>query len=830
MSSDMSEDNERCKSLIVRSVPFSGVRSAPVCVNSHNLTREISVEEDARLSRQVPVDPDRIEEIFWMLFNASPFANASEQDRARIVLCRLLLGPVSVPCFCEEWDVDEYMARCDYQCNGPVLYVHRERCRCDAVSNTVDGRSFRFSVMHGHGASHVFRGLLSLSEWNEHLPSVFCKCTTFKSDRYVMAVLPEHYSIFLVHYPYILRHICRFLTVPEIDDCTNAMISHLGQHLAVRINTHYRILFGNLNRPRASSLAAEANKKMFLMELQRLWLSVNYSNDVTRDFFEAILGLFHCDYGSVLSALRISGDVSPSLSSFSISQFKKQVLYFELDVQYGKSKKGVGENGFVYRRLSVTFSRADVIWRNMFVIYYSSSLDRSVGRRVFGNVKLLQGPRDPDRRKDKIDVNARRYVCIVNRLAMTHYRERDGVYRRSRQRYKTLFDFSGPDLLRRYRSGFMCLGHDGRRKQENRSVLGGMEFSEITTVTVGEITVNAFNTNRVINLKASLCSRDRSGLGRSPRNMTHSFVMYKHTFKEPPCTVSTFVSNDAAHTNSLNVNIRGSYLEFLYALSVYRLYVDIENFFLPASVCNSNSSLDIHGLEDQSVIRSGRNKVYWTTNFPCMISTTDSINVGWFKAATAIIPKVSGVALENILLKEVAHIRSMDNVKIDHGLHNMFTLMETRNAYQVPFLSKQFVLFLRAALINVCGCEQRELIDGFMLQIIKDGLFDYHKDIAAHTKIKHTCALVGTRLANNVPKIIVKNKKIKLDNPGRNANILTLCKQMEPARVDPVRLKVLADILRTSAEVSSNERTKQVIGETECRLRTAAKRCGAYKV
>lgn len=801
-------------SLIVRSRSATRVRSAPVYVNSCNLTKEISVDEDARLSQAIVVDEDHVDGIFRTLLSAAPESAVTDEDRARVVLCRLLLGPVAVPCYCDDWDVDEYMTRCAYQCRGPVLYVHRGRCRCG-----VDYRPLMFTVMHDHYSTHVFRGLLSLAEWNTQLSSVFCRCTVFRSDRYVMAVLPKQQSIYIDYYPYFLGHLARFLTVPEMDDCVNAMTVHLGPQIAARVNVHYKMLFGATARPRSASTASRANYDLFLLELQKLRLNVNYHNDVTRDFFECVFSAFHRDTGNVMLALRSPGKVPLTLKDFSLSTFKQQVLYFDLTVKYQKNKRDLGRNGLVFQKTVMTFREDDVLWRNLFFVYYVWS-PRAAGVVDETRCERPVAATDRDRREGSEHVPARRYVRIVERLTLVRFRQRE---RNRDVRGKRCFDFRPAGIVARYRAvaASRDVAGEGEYGTHLRSVVGGREFSEMTAVSFNRLAVNAFNTNRVINLKATLSETTRSRLTRVPKNMTHSFVMYKHTFKEPPYTISTFVSNDAVYTNSLNVNIRGSYLEFLYALAVYRLYVNISNFFLPASVCNSNSSLDIHGLEDQSLIRSERSKVYWTTNFPCMISTTDNVNVGWFKAATAIVPKVSGRALESILLKELTYVSSIGDVHIDYGLHRIFTTLETRNCYQIPFLSKQFILFLRIMLLQIHGLEKKLYIDRLLFRAVRDGLFDYHRNTVAHTKIKHTCALVGTRLANNVPKVLVRNKKVKLDYLGRNANLLTLCRHIDYHRVDAARLRLLVDVLDCLERSSSADKTKESIDRARSRLRSA---------
>ncbi|AKG51596.1 UL87 [Papio ursinus cytomegalovirus] len=810
--------------LIVDSVAEPQVVNVPVHVNSYNLTQELSSVEDARFCQTRPVDAERVRAVFGALYRSASPHMREESDRIKLILGRLLLGPVAVPCYCDEWEANDYMVESPQFCAGPLLYVHR-RCHCPNA-----GRSLAFTVMEGHIATHVFRGLLSLTEWNQHLLDMFCPCgTVSRRDRYSMACLPRHLTLYISDYPYFMVEIGRVLTVSEVDDYVNLMTNYLGDAVTPRLQVHYKLLFGVNVRPLAP-LALSSTCEFFLLELQKMWLAVEYHNEVTADFFGRVFTELHRDRGRVMMALRVPDQTVCHLNHFALGRFKRQVLYFKLSIIYGKYKAGVARNTLCYRRLSLTFGDNDTVWRNMFYVYYEIGRGEPMSRsrqppqitpppRWASGACLVAARVPPSvaaaaNRRDSTGDRLKRYVCIISRLMFVRYGQ---LWRREKQ--QSAFDFTGHTLRQ------AALEHH-RQKQlsaqryaaSRRKFIGGMEFSEITGVSLDRVAVNAFNTNRVINMKAALSGRVGCRVNRLPKNMTHSFVMYKHTFKEPACTVSTFVSNDAVYTNSLNVNIRGSYPEFLYSLGVYRLHVNIDHFFLPAVVCNSNSSLDVHGLEDQTVIRSERSKVYWTTNFPCMISHTNNVNVGWFKAATAIVPRVSGSDLENILLQELSCIKSMRDVCIDYGLHRVFTKMELRNSYQIPFLSKQLILFIRACLLKLHGPDKRLYLDRLVFEAVQRGVFDYSKNITAHTKIKHTCALIGSRLANNVPKILARNKKIKLDHLGRNANVLTVCRHLEVNKISRARLKVLVDVLSTLQALSETAHTRNVIRHTLLRL------------
>ncbi|AKT72646.1 protein UL87 [Cynomolgus macaque cytomegalovirus strain Mauritius] len=824
--------------LIVESTAEPQVVNVPVHVNSYNLTQELSSVEDARFCQTQPVDAERVRGVFGALYRAAAPHLREESDRIKLILGRLLLGPVAVPCYCDEWEANEYMVDAPQFCGGPLLYVHR-RCHCPIV-----GRALAFTVMEGHIATHVFRGLLSLSEWNQHLPDMFCPCGSLdRRDRYSMACLPRDLTLYINDYPYFMMEIGRVLTVSEVDDYVSLMINYLGEAVTPRLQVHYKLLFGVNVRP-VAPLALISTCEFFVLELQKMWLGVEYHNEVTADFFGRVFSQLHRDRGRVMMALRLPEQTVCHLSHFTLGRFKRQVLYFKLSITYGKYKAGVAKNVLCYRRLSLAFGEHDTVWRNLFYVYYeigrlgtvnNSSESRSSPPPPPSSTRPVNHSQPPPARwssassrgpattagvtthRDSSGDRLKRYVCIISRLMFVRYGQ---TYRR--EKHDHVFDFTGRTLRE-------AAQQQRRQKQlaaqrhatSRRKFIGGMEFSEITGVSLDRIAVNAFNTNRVINMKAALSGRVGCRVNRLPKNMTHTFVMYKHTFKEPACTVSTFVSNDAVYTNSLNVNIRGSYPEFLYSLGVYRLHVNIDHFFLPAVVCNSNSSLDVHGLEDQTVIRSERSKVYWTTNFPCMISHTNNVNVGWFKAATAIVPRVSGCDLEAILLQELSCIKNMRDVCIDYGLHRVFTKMELRNSYQIPFLSKQLILFIRACLLKLHGRDKRLYLDRLVFEAVQRGVFDYSKNITAHTKIKHTCALIGSRLANNVPKILTRNKKIKLDHLGRNANVVTVCRHLEANKISRARLKVLVDVLATLQGLSETTHTQNVIRQTLLRL------CGA---
>ena len=707
------------ETLIVKSYTVNHcAKNVPVFINSYDLTAEVAKNEDVRLARQVQISLEKIDEVIESIFSASGPSVENVKDQAKFALCRLLLGPVSIPCYCEEWDVNFYLTKCSYNCEGPVLYIYKNASQCCEST-------YRFSIMTNYHSTHIFRGLLSLQEWNSHLSNILCTCSNVTGDKYTATIFPNNASIYLEYYPYFLCYLCKHLSIIDIEQCTNELIAFLGPKTSQRIIIHYKLLFGFRSKP--MNFTVSLLEQVFTLEIQKLYYSVSKHNSTTADFFNVITAKFAEDKYFVLRTFKLSAQITPGIQSFCSLKFKLQTLYLNLKIM--KNTKLSISNSFYHGKTLYTLDEKQLVWRNLLLIYY--------GYNLKDNVKQTQ----------EESLLSMHYIRILERLSLKSFREINQQFR-----------FEIPSY----------------QEKTLQFIPGGNDFAEITSVTHGETTVNAFNTNRVMNVKAALSGEIHCVLHRIPKSMTHSFVMYKRTFKEPSLTVSTFISNDDFTTSSLNINIRGPYCDFLYALGVYRLHVNIQDFFLPAFVCNSNNSMDLHGLENQGIVRKRKKKVYWITNFPCMISNSEKVNVGWFKAGTGIIPKVSGTDLKNVLLKELISIGEIPNITFDMDLHALLTLLEKRNMHQVPFLIKQFFMFLRLGLLVGYGRKQERKVHHIMLFLIQKGFFDFSKNSVANSKIKHACALVGSRLANNVPKILSKQKKMKLDHLGRNANALTV--------------------------------------------------------
>lgn len=722
------------KTLIVDSTNY--VRSMPVFIETHDLTYEISRDEDMRFSKDVPIMISDIDNLIKIVFAATD-PSLNNKDRAKLTLYRLLLGPVTVPCYCEDWEVNNYMTQCGYFCKGTMLYVYQSKCNCPNSMHT-----YKYNLMNHHHTTHVFRGLLSFAEWNSHIPSLFCSCVPNNQDKYAALILPNDKQIFLKYYPFFLCFLINYISIVEIEQSTNDLIVFLGPQVSTRIITHFKILFGFRSRPSVGFLDIEILEKFFILEIQKLWLYINKHNKITEDFFSKVFERFYFDKTKSIQILTLSEKQTPTLTRLCLSIFKKQILYLGVSISIKKSKKDSSINSFVFGKYLIIFNQ--LIWRNLFLIYNSCTTHPNY---YYKECEGLE------------------YFKIISRLSYKFYR----------QQHKNEFNFKSVKTHSKTESCFP----------------GGIDFNEMITVKCRNRSLNAFNTNKVINVKATLSESSNYNLHKIPKNMTHSFVMYKHTFKEPAFTISTFVSNDNIDINSLNINIRGPYSDFLYTLSVYKLHVNIKDLFLPVFICNSNNSMDLQALENQDIIRA-RNKVYWIPNFPCMISTSNKINVGWFKAATAIVPKVSGLQLQEVMSKELFNICNTTDLYFDQDLHNLLIFIEKRNFHQIPFLIKQFLLFLRLCLLIRYP---ENSVHKFLLKLISNGFFDYNKNSIANTKIKHACALVGTRIANNIPKILSKHKKLKIDHLGRNANTLTVIKYIILNGVKKKNHRILFKIL-----------------------------------
>lgn len=318
--------------------------------------------------------------------------------------------------------------------------------------------------------------------------------------------------------------------------------------------------------------------------------------------------------------------------------------------------------------------------------------------------------------------------------------------------------------------------------------------------------ITIFNTNMVINTRISTSftddgrARPESG-ARPPRyfsildipKITNNFVVKKFSMKEPSFTISIFYSDDMRSGAAININICGDLMLFLFAACALKCFLPIRHVSL-ANVSNWNSTYDLHGLENQELVRQGRKDLFWTTNFPSAVSSRDGFNISWFKAATATVSKIYGDKLVSQVKEETLPILNNSAAQLNYIKNGLFTSLEKRNYTQIQTLHKRFLesLFECTSFLGLNCRSIKKLGDS--------GAFDYSKRIISHSKNKHECALVGYRKCNLIPKILTDNKKVRLDELGRNANFITFMSRSKSNFPSANRKRVFKHVIRRLAQ------------------------------
>lgn len=315
-------------------------------------------------------------------------------------------------------------------------------------------------------------------------------------------------------------------------------------------------------------------------------------------------------------------------------------------------------------------------------------------------------------------------------------------------------------------------------------------FAPIKTVSVSNFKINIFNTNMVINTKITCHKKNvtYSSILDIPR-LTNNFVISKYSVKEPSFTISVFYSEDMCSGAAININISGGLLNFLFAMGNLKCFLPISNIW-PVSISNWNSTLDLHGLENQEIVRSGRQDVFWTTNFPSAVSSKEGFNVSWFKAATATVSKIHGQHLVSQIHNETTPILTNNQAKINIVKNNIFTTLEFRNKSQIQTLHKRFI----ECLFECCSFLRLDVHT--IRRATNLGLFNFSKKIISHSKNKHECAIIGYKICNLIPKVLVFNKKIRMDELGRNANFITFIQRFGMQR-PIVKQRVIRHVIRS---------------------------------
>lgn len=316
------------------------------------------------------------------------------------------------------------------------------------------------------------------------------------------------------------------------------------------------------------------------------------------------------------------------------------------------------------------------------------------------------------------------------------------------------------------------------------------EFSCMRHVCINNFKINIFNTNTVINTKI-VCKKAQphyTNILSIPR-LRNNFVVRKYSVKEPSFTISVFYSDDLSESGAININISGDAMAFLLAMGNLKTFLPVTNIY-PVSVANWNSTLDLQGLENQDMVRNGRNDVFWTTNFPSVVSTKQGFSVSWFKAATATVSKIHGQSLRLQIQNEALPILTDNNSKLNPHKNFLFTCLETRNRHQIQALHKRFL----ECLFECCSYFRLNIKS--LRSLAVGGAFDFLKKTISHTKNKHESALLGYRKCNLIPKVFNVNKKNRLDELGRNANFVTFLPHFGQAR-NEAKKRILRHVFRT---------------------------------
>nr|WOZ69469.1 ORF24 hypothetical protein [Ovine gammaherpesvirus 2] len=299
-------------------------------------------------------------------------------------------------------------------------------------------------------------------------------------------------------------------------------------------------------------------------------------------------------------------------------------------------------------------------------------------------------------------------------------------------------------------------------------------FSPLTHISLNNFKVNVFNTNMVINTNVR-CLQTPQGYSQivNVPKLINNFVIKKYSVKEPAFTISIFYSEDFNLKAAINVNISGDIINFLYAMNTLKCFLPVTDIF-PASMANWNSTFDVHGLENQHLVRSGRRDVFWTTNFPSVVSSSEGYNVSWFKAATATVSKIHGSSLTKQVQQEVRRVIEHRNARLNYAKNQLFATLEHRNGAQVQAAHKRFLECLYEC------CSWTRTNTHALLELAQCGVFDFSKRMIAHSKSKHECALSGYKVCNLIPKVMINHKKTRLDDCGRNANFISCLHRISP--------------------------------------------------
>ncbi|QDQ69232.1 virion UL87 [Colobine gammaherpesvirus 1] len=542
-----------------------------------------------------------------------------------------------------------------------------------------------------------------------------------------------------INYPTMFRLVCRYLQFWDFDQCVQSFVMLLPLHLRTRCQRNYFALLDSLTHLSLSLLPVPSPD----IHLKFLRFNINSFTHTWGDHGE-------------LSTLRLAVAHNTERLPAVLKNLSKQSRHQEINVSDTRLVKFQTTLNQLVPRLHVKIVRKDpgpktykvVVCAPEGTYYIIYPTVPAIYRLVMcmSVAQSLGHSRDhayPGANFLRVDERPRLLAAMLSRI---RYAPKD--------RKENMRGNPGPYTFE----------HQAGMPRTTDSQLTLEMFDPTKHVSLENFKITIFNTNMVINTKMHCYPTHAPSptILNVPR-LTNNFVIRKYSVKEPSFTISVFFSETLCQVTAININISGDLMHFFFAMGTLKCFLPIKHIF-PVSIANWNSTLDLHGLENQSVVRMGRRDVFWTTNFPSVVSSKEGLNVSWFKAATATVSKVYGQQLVNQLQCELLPILTNPQARIDFTKNRIFSLLETRNRSQIQTLHKRFLECL------VESCSFLRLDVSCIRRAVAEGVFDFSKKIISHTKSKHECAILGYKKCNLIPKIYIHGKKSRLDELGRNAN------------------------------------------------------------
>nr|WIV69304.1 hypothetical protein [Bovine gammaherpesvirus 4] len=576
---------------------------------------------------------------------------------------------------------------------------------------------------------------------NSYLPVIYTgECTDMHLPNYGLRIHALYCSLFMqscIHYPSMFKLICRYLSMVKFQECYSTFMETLkDMHVQNTCQRNYFKLVTHIMCPNITALpqARGTQQLMFyrfnLLNFLNDWIPNRHLVHIRQTIISNVqkypnVFFYVCSQrahekirvtnNSILSYHRIISQAMPSLQ---ITTHKRDPGKVSLKMVISTD---VGDTWIIYPP-----------YMSMFRIAMSMSVAKHVDTAT-------------SQERPHVDQSTLPKI-LVSMFRRIDYAPKDNT--------KTM------DLTYPFSTTYTKRGNETTNDHFEM-------YSPVKHTSINNFKVNIFNTNMVINTKI-VCERQPnpySTILDIPR-LTNNFVVKKYSMKEPSFTISVFYSENVCQGVAININISGDLLNFLFAMGNLKCFIPINTIY-PVSIANWNSTLDLHGLENQNIVRQGRKDVFWTTNFPSAVSCKSGVNVSWFKAATANISKIYGTSLVTQIYKEVNPILSSNYAKLNIQKNQIFTFLETKNKSQIQTLHKRFLECLYEC------CSFFRLNTRTINSLVQSGIFDFSKRIISHTKSKHECAILGYKRCNLIPKVFTYNKKTRLDELGRNANFIT---------------------------------------------------------